>query len=171
VAYRSSVQRSPLVHRRGSGACPDTRRSNKPCAITPSTHSVFPDSTSPPKLNPVEPPWYGPVCPVVGEGWHREVSPYPNLRPKAVVRPNLVCCQNRSLPPAHSITSSARARSNCGTVRSSAFAVLRLTTSLNLSGCSIGRSAGLTRFSSSTNCRAHRFPLICALSGAPSALS
>jgi len=33
-----------------------------------------------PKLNPVEPPWYGPVCPVVGEGWHREVSPYPDLR-------------------------------------------------------------------------------------------
>jgi len=33
---------------------------------------------SPPKLNPVEPPWYGPVCPVVGEGWHREVSPYPD---------------------------------------------------------------------------------------------
>jgi len=24
-------------------------------------------------------PWYGPVCPVVGEGWHREVSPYPDL--------------------------------------------------------------------------------------------
>ena len=32
-----------------------------------------------PQLNPVEPPWYGPVCPVVGEGWHREVSPYPDL--------------------------------------------------------------------------------------------
>jgi len=31
-----------------------------------------------PKLNPVEPPWYGPVCPVVGEGWHREVSSYPD---------------------------------------------------------------------------------------------
>jgi hypothetical protein len=31
-----------------------------------------------PKLNPVEPPWYGPVCPVVGEGCHREVSPYPD---------------------------------------------------------------------------------------------
>jgi hypothetical protein len=30
------------------------------------------------QLNPVEPPWYGPVCPVVGEGWHREVSPYPD---------------------------------------------------------------------------------------------
>jgi hypothetical protein len=37
-----------------------------------------------PKLNPVEPPWYGPVCPVVGEGWHREVSPYPDLRPFSV---------------------------------------------------------------------------------------
>jgi hypothetical protein len=34
-----------------------------------------------PKLNLVEPPWYGPVCPVVGEGWHREVSPYPDLLP------------------------------------------------------------------------------------------
>ena len=31
-----------------------------------------------PKLNPVEPPWYGPVCPVVWEGRHREVSPYPD---------------------------------------------------------------------------------------------
>jgi hypothetical protein len=36
-----------------------------------------------PKLNPVEPPWYGPVCPVVGEGWHREVSPYPDPQPVA----------------------------------------------------------------------------------------
>jgi len=25
-----------------------------------------------------EPPWYGPVCPVVWEGWHREMSPYPD---------------------------------------------------------------------------------------------
>ena len=31
------------------------------------------------KLNPVEPPWSGPVCPVVGEGRHREVSPYPDI--------------------------------------------------------------------------------------------
>jgi hypothetical protein len=56
-------------------------------AITTSTHSVFPDSTSPLKLNPVEPPWYGPVCPVVGEGWHREVSPYPNLGSRTTLRP------------------------------------------------------------------------------------
>jgi len=31
-----------------------------------------------PTLNPIEPPWYGPVCPVVWEGWRREVSPYPD---------------------------------------------------------------------------------------------
>ena len=49
VACQSSMQRSPPVRRRGSGACLDTRRSNKPCATTISTHSVFPDSTSPPK--------------------------------------------------------------------------------------------------------------------------
>ena len=64
---------------RGPDCLPfDTRRSNEPCATTISTHSVVPDSSSPPKLNPVEPPWYGPVCPVVWEGWHREVSPYPD---------------------------------------------------------------------------------------------
>jgi hypothetical protein len=31
-----------------------------------------------PRLNPIEPPWYGPVCPVVWEGWRREASPYPD---------------------------------------------------------------------------------------------
>src|SRR5947209_9136315 len=80
------MQQSPPVHRRGSGACPDTRRSNKLCATTISTHSVSPDSMSLPKLNPVEPPWYGPVCPVVGEGWHREVSPYPDRRREGAIR-------------------------------------------------------------------------------------
>src|SRR5262249_48243211 len=43
----------------------------------------------------------------------------------------------------HSITSSAVASSVWGIVRPSAFAVLRLITSSNLVGCSIGRSAGL----------------------------
>jgi hypothetical protein len=33
------------------------------------------------KLNPIEPPWYGPVCPVVWEGWRREASPYPDQSP------------------------------------------------------------------------------------------
>src|SRR5713226_2705600 len=47
-------------------------------------------------------------------------------------------------PPAdHWITSSARSSSDGGIVRPSAFAVLRLITSSNLVGCSMGRSAGL----------------------------
>jgi len=33
------------------------------------------------KLNPVEPPWYVTRMPGVWEGWHREVSPYPDLMP------------------------------------------------------------------------------------------
>src|SRR5262245_45548180 len=44
----------------------------------------------------------------------------------------------------HSMTSSARARLEGGTVRPSALAVLRLTTSSNRVGCSTGRSAGLS---------------------------
>ena len=30
-------------------------------------------------LNSIEPPWYGPVCPVVWEGRSREAPPYPHL--------------------------------------------------------------------------------------------
>ena len=43
----------------------------------------------------------------------------------------------------HSITSSARARSEAGIARPRALAVLRLIASSNLVGCSIGSSAGL----------------------------
>src|SRR4051794_29358943 len=64
--------------RPGSGACQDIRRSNRLCATRISTASVFPDSMLLLKLNPIEPPWYGPVCPVVWEGRRREVSPYPD---------------------------------------------------------------------------------------------
>jgi hypothetical protein len=46
-----------------------------------------------------------------------------------------------SLQP-HSMTSSVRARIAGGTVRPSALAVFRLTTSSNVVGCWIGRSAG-----------------------------
>jgi hypothetical protein len=46
-------------------------------------------------------------------------------------------------PRRHSITSSARNRIEYGIVSPSALAVFRLTTSSNLVGCSIGRSAGL----------------------------
>src|SRR5262249_32975825 len=48
------------------------------------------------------------------------------------------------LAPPHSITSSARASSDCGTVRSSAFAVLRLITNSYLVGACTGRSAGFS---------------------------
>ena len=55
--------------------------------------SVCPEFMSPQKLNPVEPPWYGPVCPVVWEGWRREASPYPDLRP-ATEQPKKSCRAN-----------------------------------------------------------------------------
>jgi hypothetical protein len=51
--------------------------------------------------------------------------------------------QRDELTPLHSITSSAVASSEGGTVRPSAFAVLRLMTSSNLVGCSTGKSPGL----------------------------
>ena len=46
-----------------------------------STVSVFGASMFLLKLNPIEPPWYGPVCPVVWEGRRREASPYPDHLP------------------------------------------------------------------------------------------
>src|SRR5262249_9194230 len=48
----------------------------------------------------------------------------------------------------HWITSSARSSSDCGIVRPSALAVLRLITNSNFVGCSIGKSAGFAPFSS-----------------------
>ena len=51
------------------------------------------------------------------------------------------------VPPPHSITSSARASRACESVRPSAFAVLRFSTSSKAVGCSTGKSAGLTPFS------------------------
>src|SRR5215467_3720217 len=50
------------------------------------------------------------------------------------------------LPPLHSMTSSARASSDGGMVRPSAFAAFMLITSSNFVGCSIGKSAGLAPF-------------------------
>src|SRR4029453_19351068 len=46
-----------------------------------STILVSPESSCLCRLNPIEPPWYGPVCPVVWEGWRREVPPYPDPCP------------------------------------------------------------------------------------------
>jgi hypothetical protein len=50
-------------------------------------------------------------------------------------------CQRRTSPH-HSITSSARAINVGDKLMPSAFAVFKLTTSSNLVGCSIGKSAG-----------------------------
>jgi cation diffusion facilitator CzcD-associated flavoprotein CzcO len=46
--------------------------------VTLADGPVSPGSMPLHKLNLVEPPWYGPVCPVVWEGRHREVPPYPD---------------------------------------------------------------------------------------------
>jgi len=86
VACQSSARRLLPARRPVSGACPDIRPSNRLCATPISTVSVFPASTFLPTLNPIEPPWYGPVCPVVWEGWRREVSPYPDHRPFSVAQ-------------------------------------------------------------------------------------
>ena len=63
------------------GALAHVRTSGGPTGPTQRifrVRSVFPKSVRPPKLNSVEPPWYGPVCPVVWEGWRCEASPYPD---------------------------------------------------------------------------------------------
>src|SRR5262249_50572145 len=52
--------------------------------------------------------------------------------------------QRDELAPLHSITSSARARSDGGTSRLSTFAVLRFRASLNFVGICTGRSAGFS---------------------------
>ena len=69
---------SPLARRRRTGAWPDMWWSSRPYATTISTRSASPDSTPLLRPNSVEPPWYGPVCPVVWEGRHREMPPYPD---------------------------------------------------------------------------------------------
>src|SRR5580704_3872295 len=55
------------------------------------------------------------------------------------------CCraanEPNEIPPPHSINSSASASSVGGTIRPSAFAVLRLITNSNLVGCITGKSA------------------------------
>src|SRR6516164_6602706 len=89
-----------MRHLMGSAGCRAARLKSQSAKLTacyrigaiicsprsrPSTVSVFPASTFLSTLNPIEPPWYGPVCPVVWEGWRREASPYPDLRRNLVV--------------------------------------------------------------------------------------
>ena len=64
-----------------AGVCQDTWRSSRPWVTTISTHSAFPDSMTPPGHKSAEPQWYGPVCPLVREGWCCEAFPYPDQSP------------------------------------------------------------------------------------------
>src|SRR5450759_4913553 len=68
-------------------------------------------------------------------------------RPSFAAQRMTLCAKSglmhRSKHHLYSITSSARASSDGGTVRPSTLAVLRLITSSNLVGCWIGRSEGL----------------------------
>jgi hypothetical protein len=50
---------------------------NRPCATRISTASVFPASTFLPKLNPIEPPCYGPVARWCGRGGAARRPPIP----------------------------------------------------------------------------------------------
>src|SRR5215467_4672984 len=54
--------------------------------------------------------------------------------------------RHSALVPSHLITLSARNSTDCGIVRLSACAVLRLITNSNFVGCSTGKSAGLAPF-------------------------
>src|ERR1700676_3078855 len=70
----------------------DTRRFNTLYEIRCSTLLVSPESSCLCRLNSIEPPWYGPVCPVVWEGWRRETSPYPDQSPSANPIPGKLEC-------------------------------------------------------------------------------
>jgi hypothetical protein len=96
--------------------------------------------------------WLGRVF--IKKGWGAAVIPMSAYPPKSGhVRCNNGCplwaksgLMQRSKINRYSITSSARAISAGGTVRPSAFAVLRLMTNSNLVGNSTGRSPGLAPF-------------------------
>ena len=67
-----------LTHRNPCGACPVIRRSNRRCETRTSTRSAFLAWLLPRRHNPIEPPWYGPVCPVVWERRSRKAPSYPD---------------------------------------------------------------------------------------------
>src|SRR5215217_8389139 len=80
---------------------------------------------------------------LVGGGAAEEADHrYPLLRARRKQRRRRAGKSREDLAPPHSITSSARVRSVGGMVRSSAFAVFRLTAVSNLVGVCTGRSPG-----------------------------
>ena len=65
---------------------------------------------------------------------------------RAAAAPGVTCRKRIKQATLHSITSSALTSSDCGTVKPSALAVLRLMIRSNFRGCSTGMSAGLAPF-------------------------
>src|SRR5207249_11033039 len=84
-------------------------------------------------------------CVRVGPGAVEVAAPRHRLllRAQGAPRRHRAAQQQHQLAAVHSMTSSARARIDGGTIRPSALAVLRLTTSSKVVGCWTGRSAGL----------------------------
>ncbi len=87
-ASPSSPQQSPQGHRPGSGGCPATRPSSKPCAIAISTLLAFRNSLRLPMHNPIEPPWYVTRMPGGVTGKAREGLPM------SIKYPDLAVCRN-----------------------------------------------------------------------------
>src|SRR5262249_11905153 len=81
-------------------------------------------------------------CPAVKEANHRHIRLLRTRRQRPRRRDAKQCDERAAVP--HSITSSARASSDGGTSRPSAFAVLRLMTSSYFVGACTGRSAGFS---------------------------
>src|SRR6516165_1861068 len=81
--------------------------------------------------------------PTVNEGDHGRGR---LLRPRRYLLSHRPATEKRDevAPPHHSITSSARSKIDCGTVRPSALAVLRFTAISNLVGSCTGRSPGFS---------------------------
>ena len=89
----------------------------------------------------------GCALPVSSRRWPQHLKQQTTVARRDVPGPDLSGCSNvhcRSWT--YSITSSARASIEGGTVRPRAFAVLRLINSSNLVGCCTGRSCGLAPF-------------------------
>ena len=75
LVLQSSTLRSPPVHQPDSGVCPAILRSNRHCAITISTQSVFREWPYLVMLNSIEPPWYATRMPGGVTGKAREGLP------------------------------------------------------------------------------------------------
>ena len=78
---RQNIQYSLALDRTGRGESPlGGHQGTEPPVAKPDPESPALAEGATPllRLNPDEPPWYGPVCPVVWEGRHREMPPYPD---------------------------------------------------------------------------------------------